>query len=66
MVASVGELCPRSSDKVLDCSRHHHLVDFGECSDPCSDMDSDSTNIIANDFDFASVDAGSDVHAQWF
>lgn len=65
MVSPVGESCPRSSDKVLDRSRHHHFVDVGERSDSCADVDSDSTNVVANNFDFACVDAGSDVHVQW-
>jgi hypothetical protein len=63
VLATVLELDARARDEVLDSARDQHFSRTGECSHPRTNVDRDSTNVIASGLHFACVKANADIHS---
>jgi hypothetical protein len=62
-LAARFELDVRSSHEQWDDTRHPDVTIVGVIHDPSCDVDADAADVVTRDFDFAGMDAGTDVDA---
>ena len=63
--APVVELEIRTDDEVLDGVGDEHLAGSGEGADTCSDVHTDTGDVVGSPFDLAGVQTGAHFDAEW-
>ena len=64
MAAAIIEQETRAHHEILDRARHEDFASTSEGSDPRPDMYREPGNVIGQDLDLASVQAGSDIEVE--
>ena len=64
MLTPIVELDPGADNEVLDRSRHKDLIGSGDGRDPCSDMDGESSHVVADTLDLAGVQPGAHLESK--
>ena len=62
--AAVVEAQPRARYQILDCARHQNLASTGKRRNPRANVNSDTTNIVADHFALACMEPSTDLYAE--